>query len=272
MPSPVLVPALLMGAALTGSLAFAQSAAPDVATLGVQLAQGEKANSEKERSYAFRMYKISRQLDKDGKESERKTETRDIIGLEGSTYRKLILRDDKPLAPAEQKREDARLARETAQRKKETPEQRRNRLFSTSYNLSFRAERMKDLYDLQYVKDDVVDGRPAYVIEGLPKTGLKPADANGKELLNYRVKAWIDQQDHVASRVELEVIGEHSRMQKGTVFEVADMRNEAGVWLTKDVHIRYTLRIYKMVDVRGEVDETYSDYQRFQVDSGIVEP
>ena len=40
----------------------------------------------------------SHQLDASGKETERETETWDIIGLEGSTYReKLILRDDTSL-------------------------------------------------------------------------------------------------------------------------------------------------------------------------------
>ena len=215
---------------------------------------------------------VTRQLDKAGKETERHSETHDVIGLEGSTYSKLILRDDKPLTPAEQKREDSRLAQETERRRKETPEQRRNRLFSTSYNLMFQAERMKDLYDLRYVGDETVDGRAAYIVEGMPKPGLRPATANDKELLNYKVRAWIDQQDYVAGRVELEVIGDHSRMQKGTIIDALDSRNDAGVWLSKEVHARFRLRLVKTVEVRGDTIETYSDYHRFQVDSRIVEP
>ena len=240
--------------------------------LGNWLAAGEKANTEKTRDYAWRSYKVSTQFDKDGKESSRRTESWEVIGLEGSAYRRLMLRDDKPLPPAEQKREDERLARETAKRKSENSEQRRKRLFSTTYTLGFRAERMKDLYDLKYVKDDAVDGRPAWVVEGLPKAELHPTDANDRELLNYKVTAWVDREDHVASRVVLEVIGEHSRMRKGTVFDAEDFRNEAGAWLAKSVHIRFQIRVFKMVDVRGEDNETFSDYRRFQVDSKIVEP
>ncbi len=57
-------------------------------------------------------------MDKNGKETDRNTETWDVIGLEGSAYRKLIQRDDKTLVPKEQKKEDERLAKEIEQRRK----------------------------------------------------------------------------------------------------------------------------------------------------------
>ena len=261
-----------MRLALLAVLASAALAQPNAVELFLLSAQAEKANSEKVREYTYREYKVTQEIDKDGKETHRQTETWDVIGLEGSTYRKLILRNDHPLPLKEQKREDERLAKETAQRKKETPEQRRKRLFSLSYSLhSVPPERMLELYDLQFKGTEDVEGRAAYVIEGMPEPGAHAADANEKEHLNYRTKMWIDSEDYVVARREMEVIGEHSRMQKGSLIEAANFRNELGVWLPKRVRFRFDVRFLKMVNVRGDMMSEFSDYRRFQVDSQLVE-
>jgi hypothetical protein len=127
------------------------------------------------------------------------------------------------------------------------------------------------LFDLELKGEEKVDGRAGYVIEGVPKPGARPANANEKENLNYRMKVWIDREDRVRSGGESEVIGEHSRMQKGTVIEWRNARNEAGVWLPKEGRFRFNLRILKMGTVRGDIRLTYSDYRKFQVDSEVVE-
>ena len=262
-----------MRLALLAVLAPAALAQPNAVDLFLLSAQAEKANSEKIREYTYREYKVTQELDKDGKETHRQSETWDVIGLEGSTYRKLILRNDQPLEPKEQKREDERLAKETALRRKETPEQRRKRL-SLSFTYSVRRlepERAVALVDFEFKGQEVVDGRAAYLIEGRPKPGTRPANANEKENLNYRTKMWIDREDHVISRSESEVFGEQSRAQKGTVIELRSARNEVGAWLPKEFRFRFNLRILKVGHARGDIRLTYSDYRRFQVDSRVVE-
>ena len=116
-----------------------------------------------------------------------------------------------------------------------------------------------------------MNGRPAYLIEATPKSAARPENANEKENLNYRTRTWIDREDQIASRGELEVITDNSRMQKGTILEWNCARNEAGVCLVKEFHFRFNLRFLKLAKVRGEVTQTYSDYKRFQVDSRLVE-
>ena len=78
------------------------------------------ANVVKAAHYAYQQYDVQRELNANGRETDRQSETWDVIALEGSTYRKLILRNDKPLAAKEQKKEDERLRRETERRKKES--------------------------------------------------------------------------------------------------------------------------------------------------------
>ena len=250
--------------------AFGQS--PDPIELIRQSDKAEKDNNQKVLQYAFREYKVTQDFDKNGKQTDRHTETWDVVGLEGSIYRKLIQRHDQPLAPKEQKKEDERLAKETALRRKENPEQRRKRSLSFSYSLgSLPPERFIKLFDLQLQGEEAADGRTAYLIVATPKADARPENANEKENLNYRIRVWIDRDDRVGSRRELEVITDASRMQRGSLIEFTCARNDAGVCLINQIHIRYHLRFLKLANVRGDVAQTFSDYKRFQVDSRVVE-
>ncbi|HLK65273.1 MAG TPA: hypothetical protein VKU19_17660 [Bryobacteraceae bacterium] len=244
---------------------------PDPLALARTSMEANHANGLKASQYAYREYKVQRDLDTNGKETGRNTQTWDVIGLEGSTYRKLIMRNDKPLPAKEQKREDERLRKETELRRKETPEERRNRTFSFSYSLSFPYQKLADMYDLRYAGEETVDGIPASVIEGTPKPGYQATSSNEREALNYKVKLWLAKPDCNMARMELEVVGDHSRMQKGTNVRFESARHDDGVWLTSLITFRFTAKFFKMLNARGEMTMTFSDYHKFQVDSRMVD-
>ena len=138
---------------LFGGFAFAQ--APDVADILRRSALAAKANNPKASLYAYREHIINLQVGKNGKETDRRTETWDVIGLEGSSYRRLMERNDRALPPKEQKREDERMAKEADKRRKETAEQRRNRTFSFHYSLTFSPDLMH-LYEVSYVQREIL--------------------------------------------------------------------------------------------------------------------
>jgi hypothetical protein len=251
--------------------ACAMADGPDPVDLIRKSITAEDANGAKAQQYAYREYKTQRGLDRNGKETDRETQTWDVIGLEGSTYRKLVMKNDKPLPPKEQKREDERLRKETELRKKETPEQRRNRTFSFSYSLSFNYNRILDIFDVRYVGEERVEGRRTYVIEGTPKPDFRPTNDNDKEMLNYRMRVWLVQDDFCFARTDWEVIGDHSRMQQGSQIRIDHAKNGDGVWLPTLLTFRYTARFFKMMNVRGEMTAAFSDYHKFQVDSRVLE-
>lgn len=242
---------------------------PDVADLLARSAAAGKANEAQSSRFAYKRYVVNRELDKNGKETERHTETWDAIGLEGSTYSKLVQRDDKPLSAKEQKKVDQELAKETAKRRKETPEQRRNRLLSFGYSVGFTADNMH-LFDVKYVGEETVQGRPAYLVEGVPKPDAKPRNSNEKELLHYRFRRWIDREDYNGARLELEIIRPGSRMQEGSRIEL-QLAPIDGVWMPEELRIRFSVRFFKLAGARGESTITYSDFHRFQVESHLID-
>src|SRR6478735_4856175 len=61
------------------------------------------------RNYTFRERSEERTLDGAGRVTKTESETRDITVLSGSPYRRLIARDDKPLPPKDERKEDEKL-------------------------------------------------------------------------------------------------------------------------------------------------------------------
>ena len=258
-------------AAAALALAPHARAHPDPAEIIRSSVANNEANRQKASPYAYRERRVDYEIEKDRIKRERGSETWEVIGLEGSTYRKLVARDDKPLPTKEQKHEDERLAKEAELRRKETPEQRRNRTLSFSLQLHLSPSEMLRLYDLAYLREEPVNGRAAHVIEGVPKTGLRDLSSNDKELLHYRVHMWVDREDLQPVRSRLEVIADGSRMRKGSVLVSRMFRNLDGVWLMGEARFLYHARFFKMLNFHGEMLVTYSNYQKFDVESRVVE-
>jgi hypothetical protein len=109
------------------------------------------------------------------------------------------------------------------------------------------------------------------VIEKTPKADAKPANSNEGELLHYRTKEWIDKEDLVTARSDMEVIREGSRMKPGTRIEFKNMRNSDGTWLLQETRIRYNIKFFKLMGAHGDQLTTMSDYHKFEATSRIVD-
>jgi hypothetical protein len=231
-----------------------------------------KENRAKARSYAYQEYNVQRHFDAAGKETGRESYTWDVMALEGSTYRKLILKNDKPLPAKDQKKEDERLRKEAARRKNETPDERRRRLFHVTYSYSIPYPRIPEIYDLKLLREDAIESRPVYVIECTPKPSFTPTTPEEKESVNFRTVLWIDKQELQPIRYDLEVIGETSRLKKGSTATLLLSKINNDAWMSTETNINYQMSMYKMIKARGQATTTYSNFKKFQVDSELIVP
>ena len=173
--------------------------------------------------------------------------------------------NDQPLPAAREKREAKRLKKESERRRSETPEQRKNRLLN--YSLFLPYDKFPEIYTLTLLGEETAADRPAWVIEGIPKPGFRPRTGAEKETANFHVKIWIDQEDTQLSAMEIDVVGARSRLQKGTRGRFEWTRLDDGAWMLKQSNVIYDIRLFKLIAMRGTTEDTYSDFQRFQVDS-----
>src|SRR5580698_1939938 len=108
--------------------ALSLAAAEDPKEIVRRALQRDAHNDEIARQYTFLQRNDVRTLDGAGKLKHRDLQTIDVTLLEGSPYHRLVQRDDKPLSPAEEKKQQEQLKASIDQRHKETPAQRQQRI------------------------------------------------------------------------------------------------------------------------------------------------
>jgi hypothetical protein len=250
-----------------GAALWAQG--PNIEELFRRSGAADDANGPRAQQYLYREYSVTAEINEKGEPSNRHTETWEAIGLEGSEYRKLVQRDDKPLTEKEQKQEDDKLRKEADRRRKERKGGVKNPLKRTyTFGYSSGDERF---FDFRYVGEEVVNGRPAYVLEGTPKSGVKPTNDHEKHLLLSRLKLWIDKEEFFESNFEIEVTGAGGDFRPGTMISAKQQRMEDGTWLMNEIRIRFILKPLRIANVRMEQVITRSDFHKFAVDSRILE-
>jgi hypothetical protein len=254
---------------------FAEDAR-DIVRRAVEL---DSANTKLARNYTFLQRQDVRELDSDGKVKSQRLETWDITLLEGSPYRRLVARNDQPIPAEEQRHEDEKLRRSIEDRRQETSALRERRLAEWTNRQERQREPVKELpdaFDFTLTGEEVLGGRPVYVIAGSPKPGYKPKSTVAGFFPKVKLRLWIDQRDYQGARIEMEVLDTISlggfllRVSKGSRLLIEQGRVNDEVWLPKKVTLHATARVLLVKGLNREMDFTFSDYKRFQADSRVV--
>jgi len=236
-------------------------------------------NSRRAKNYTFLQRTEERELDENGKLKSKWSKTWDITMLEGSAYRRLVERDDHPLPPNDEKKEQEKLRRSIEDRRHETQAQREKRV-SEYDNRPGRNRAMlneiPDAFDFRLRGEDVVDSRPVYVVEATPRAGYHPKSSEARILLTkLKATAWIDKADLSWVRIDAEVIDDITwglclfRLSRGARLEIKQTRVNNEVWLPRYLRVSGSARI-AFVKKRMEQDLTFKDFRKFQSDSQIV--
>ena len=266
-------PLLLL--ACLGSLLAAQEAR-EIVRRAVEL---DRANSELARNYTFLERQAVRELDGGGRVKTEKIETWDITLLEGSPYRRLVARNDRPIPNDEQRREDEKLRRSIDDRKQETTAERERRMAEWNKRQDRRREpahEVPEAFNFTLSGEEVRDGRPVYVIQAMPKPGYKSKSLLTSFLPKIKLRLWIDKSDYQAARVEMDVLDTISlggflvRVSKGSRLVIEQSRVNNEVWLPKTVSLHAMAKLVLLKGLNRDIDVTFSDYKKFQTDSRVV--
>jgi len=207
-------------------------------------------NSQLSRNYTFLERQEVRELDRSGHLKGRKIETWDITLLDGSPYRRLVARNDQPLTAEEQRAEEEKLRVSNEERRKETADERAQRLA--------RWQRRIDRLDAS------------------PRPGYQPKSQFASFFPKVKLRFWVDKQDYQAARIEMETLDTISfggflvRVGKGTHLVIEQTRVNNEVWLPREVLLTAAARILLVKGFNRELAFTFSDYKKFQVDSRVV--
>lgn len=239
----------------------------------------DRRNAKLAENYTFIERVEQREMDRQGRVARRTLKTYDVTLTEGSPYRRLIARDDRPLPPAEEAKERRKLERTIAERRAETPAQRARRLEESRKRRERQREfsrEINDAYNFRLLGEETIEGRRAYVIEATPRPGYRPRTASSRFLAKTRGRLWIDAQSNEWIRVEGEVIDTISfvgfawRLNAGSRFALENTRLNDEIWLPRHVSVTASVRLLLLKRIAGEWEITYRDHKKFQSDARIV--
>ncbi len=235
----------------------------------------EKSDA-KRTSYTYHEVSEEHLVDGGGRPKEFHTEQKDILYLGERRYEHLLSKDGKPLEGASAKREEQRIERAVAEAAKLSEAQRADLRAKAERERHQNNEYWKYIpaaYIITQVQDQIVGGRPAYVLSLRPKPGY-----NGKYasmLSKIKARLFVDKQNNMMTRVEAEFTEDVSvgfvfaRISKGThlSYELARINDE--VWLPKEFDLQGSAR-FLFKSFRGEQKATFSGYRKYESDSRIV--
>lgn len=233
-----------------------------------------------QRLYTYLQRDDVRMLDGSGSLKRRDLNTYDVTLLEGSPYRRLVKRNDQPLAAAEEKQQQEKLQRNIEQRRSERPEQRRERIADWERK---RQERQGDLsevpnaFDFHLAGEDVVDGIPVWIVDGAPHAGYKPKSKSSSYFVKMRGRIWIAKADYHPVKIDAVTLDTISigafllRIAQGGHIGIEFSRVNNDVWLPKHASITGSARILLIKGLQLDADYTFSDYKRFSVESKVID-
>jgi len=236
-------------------------------------------NWKRARNYTFLERSETRELDSHGAVKSRKSRTYDVTLLEGSSYRRLIERDDQPLPPKDEAKEEERLRKSIDERRRETEAQRRKRLAEFEKQRDRNralVQEVADAFDFKLLGEESISGRPAYVLEAAPRPGYRPRDSRARIFPKVKGKLWIDKADYYWVRIAAEVIDTISfgwflaRLAKGGRIEVEQTRVNDEVWLPQRMHVVASARLGLVKKFNIDQEMTFRNYSKFQTDARII--
>ena len=183
----------------------------------------------------------------------------------GVRSKKITARSSAAAAAEESQRYDQTFA----ERSRMSLDQKRNYL-RRPWNVDVPLPQLIGLFNSRIVGDDIVNGRPAIIVESVPRPDAQPTDEEERRALHKQVKLWIDREDLVASRIEATLVADDALMKTGTVARI-DFAPKDGVWLPTQSDVQFEAMDGSEM-VRGETVEANSDFRRFHVDVRLLEP
>jgi hypothetical protein len=254
--------------------AYAQNQ-PDAKEIIRKSVDHDLLNFERLKDYTYTERTETRDYDARGKLKKTEIETHEIFVLGGHDYARLIARDDRPLAERESRNEREKLHKEIDKREHESAGDKARHERERREERKFMDE-VPEAFDYHLAGEEMISGKPAWLILADPKPDYRPKDSRAKFLTKVRVKIWIDEKEYQWVKVDAEALDKVSfgfhliQIEPGATLRFEQTRINDEVWLpaTAKVYVNARLALFKQM--HSEVDIQFRDYKKFQAESHLV--
>jgi hypothetical protein len=213
--------------------------------------------------YTYMERDEDRRLDLAGHVKSENVEVSKTILVNGVPFEQLVERNGHPPSAAQERKQKGELDK----LKRETPEQRAERLRKQEEENASIVQEVPRAFDFQIVGEDSVNGRPAYVLQATPHPGYHAKGKYGNMFSKVAGKLWVDKQDLGWIKVDGQVIQPFSmglflvRLLRGSHITMEQTRVDNGIWMPERVEVRAAARIFFVKSLVIDRVLTYSEYR-----------
>jgi hypothetical protein len=264
--------ATLLAVVTASSVLFAQNRGPEQLQdhasipdarhiIGQSVVATERSLEARDR-YTFLQRDHDRRLDSQGQLKSEKIDVTRMILVNGARFEQLVERNGQLPSAEEQKKLD----QDFEKLKHETPEERTVRLGKGQENRSVLRDLLEG-FDFRLLGEEVLGGRPTYVLQFTPHPGYHARGKYGKLFCKVEGKLWIDKSDFGWIKVEGQVTQSFSmglfvaRVQRGSRIVLEQTNVGDAVWVPQRLEVRGSARILFLKGLAVERIFTYSDYR-----------
>ena len=212
--------------------------------------------------YSYLERDENRRLDRAGRVTSEEVDVSRAILVNGVQFEQLVERNGQPPSAAQERKQNE----EIDKLKRLTPEQRAEQLRKEEEENTSLVGEVPMAFDFQLAGEDIVNGRPAWVLQAAPHPGYQAKGKYGKMFSNVAGKLWVDKQDFGWIKVDGYVIHPFSmglffaRVLPGSHITVEQTRVEEGLWMPEHIEVRAAAKILFVKSLVIDRVLTYSEY------------
>ena len=221
--------------------------------------------------YIYMQRDEDRRLDSLGRMKSENVEVTRMSLVNGARFAQLTEHNGQLPSVTEQRKSDEDLDK----LQRETPIEKTERIRKELENKSFLHEVLK-AFDFHLVGEEIVAGRPAYVLQATPHPGYQANGKYGKLFSKVEGKLWVDKQNFGWIKVDGQVTQSFSiglfvaRVQQGSHIILEQTCVGDAVWAPKRLEMRASARILFLKSLDIDRILMYSDYRPATDDSYSV--
>ena len=200
--------------------------------------------------------------DSDGRLTSEDVDVWRTILVNRVPFEQLVERNGQPPSAEQERKQNEKLDK----LKRETPQQRAERLRKQAEENASLVQEVPKAFEFRLLGEDVVKGRPAWVLHATPHPGYQAQGKYGKMFSKVAGRLWIDKQDLGWIKVDGEVIQPFSmglflvRLLRGSEIKMEQTRVDQ-TWMPERVQVRAAAKIFLVKSLVINRLLTYSEYR-----------
>jgi hypothetical protein len=251
---------------------------PDIPTLMHEVESNQRKAEAIQKDYIYHSVETEKAVDGKGQVKKTTVNEYDHYWVNGVPVRRMTRKDGRELSPGELARENDRIDKQAAKaRERRDQGDARGKETDAGGHDEITVSRLLELGAFSNARRVQLNGRDTIAVDyaGDPKAKTRN---RGEEVVRDMLgTAWVDEQDHVLSRVEGHFVNAYKvagglivDIRKDTRFTFEQKKVNDEVWLPAHIDAQGSFRALLFVSFNGSFHAEESDYRKFRTSATVL--